>query len=96
MSYDISFFWCPIGSEIRTYVKGAPKPTQELLGSMPGVVYERLVYDTFQTLCISSHVGDCKLTLVSQRSHWRRAQLSSRRGRAKPHDTELRRGQFLR
>ena len=25
-------------------------PTQELLGSMPGVVYGRLVYNTFQTL----------------------------------------------
>ena len=30
------------------------KTYQELLGSMPGVVYMRLVYNTFQTLCIQT------------------------------------------
>ena len=34
------------------------KPTQELLGSTPGVVYERLFsFTTFQTLC--RHVVAC-------------------------------------
>ena len=36
----------------RSSVQVAQKRRKELLASTPGVVYERLVYNTFQTLCV--------------------------------------------
>ena len=42
------------------------KPTQELLGSTPGVVYERLVYNTFQTLCTRVDLHATRLNAPKQ------------------------------